>query len=293
MDVLLIGSDNPVGMALQAVFAQWGRHRAMPLNTAAARWRSERQAKKAARKDKPQTVVDLRLAWQVATGEVPQARDIERAHWLAKACEHSGIRYFLLSSDQVFAGQGTRSLREFDAPDAFSEPGLQIMDSETRIAQAAPSAVVLRTGPLFSCVDNNFLTRMLARMLTERQAEFDDRNIFCPVACDDVARVLAAMLDQLSVGAEASGVYHYSAADRTTEYGFAEAALAAMSQYRDSGDIVIRSSEESAENSVETRVFDCSRLRDSFAIKQVPWRGFMNATVKQYSQNLTLQEPSE
>ncbi|MFT4768519.1 MAG: dTDP-4-dehydrorhamnose reductase [Glaciecola sp.] len=292
MDILLIGSDNPVGIALQAVFAQWGRHRAIPLSTASARWRSERQAKKAARKDKPQAVLDLRLAWQVATGEVPQPLDVERAHWLSKACEHSEISYLLLSSDQVFAGQGIRSLREFDAADALSEPGLQIMEIESRVTQAAPSAIVLRTGPLFASSDNNLLTRMLARMMSERHAAFDDRNIFCPVACDDVARVLAAMLDQLSVGADASGVYHYSSADRTTGYGFAEAALAAMSQYRDSGDVVISPREESPEGSTETRVFDCSRLRDGFGIKQVPWRGFMNPTVKQYSQSLTAKESS-
>jgi dTDP-4-dehydrorhamnose reductase len=292
VDILLIGSDNPVGIALQAVFAQWGRHRAIPLSTASARWRSERQAKKAARKDKPQAVLDLRLAWQVATGEVPQPLDVERAHWLSKACEHSEISYLLLSSDQVFAGQGIRSLREFDAADALSEPGLQIMEIESRVTQAAPSAIVLRTGPLFASSDNNLLTRMLARMMSERHAAFDDRNIFCPVACDDVARVLAAMLDQLSVGADASGVYHYSSADRTTGYGFAEAALAAMSQYRDSGDVVISPREESPEGSTETRVFDCSRLRDGFGIKQVPWRGFMNPTVKQYSQSLTAKESS-
>ncbi|WP_439100453.1 sugar nucleotide-binding protein [Congregibacter sp.] len=290
MDVLLIGADNPVGMALQVVFAQWGRHRGLAVNTASARWRSERQAKKAARKDKPQAVVDLRLAWQVSTGEIPQPIDIERAHWLSKACEHSAIPYLLLSSDRVFAGQGTRSLREFDAPDAFDEPGFQIMETETRVIQAAPSAIVLRTGPLFASTDSNFLTRMLSRMSGERHATFDDQNVFTPVACADVARVLAAMLDQLSVGADARGVYHYSSGDRTTKYAFAEAALAAMSQYRDCGDIVISAKDKRPDESAETRFFDCSRLRDTFAIKQVPWRGFINATVRDYAESKNTKE---
>lgn len=274
---------------------QWGRHRAIPLSTAATRWRSERQAKKAARKDKPHAVLDLRLAWQVASEDVPQPIDIDRVHWLSKACEHSGIPYFLLSSDLVFAGQGVRSLREFDAPDAFNEPGFQVMEIENRVLQAAPSAIVLRTGPLFANSDNNLLTRILERMIAERHATFDDRDVFCPVACADVARVLAAMLDQLSVGAQANGVYHYCSGDRTTEYGFAEAALAAVSQHRDSGDIVISARDENSEGggSVETRVFDCSRLRDNFAIKQVPWRGFMNPTVREYTESLVLQGASE
>lgn len=292
MDVLLIGSDNPVGIALQDVCAQWGRHKLMSVSSAASRWRSERQAKKAARKDKPETVLDLRLAWQIAAGEVPQPLEIARAHWLAKACERSDIRYVLLSSDLVFAGLGARSLREQTPPDALSEPGLQVVELERLVLAAAPSAIVLRTGPLFASTDNNVLTHMMARMQVDRRADFDDRHVFCPVAADDVARVLAAMLDQLSVGAEAQGVYHYSSSDRTTAYGFAESALAAMSQYRDFGDVVISALNEDPGDERQSRVFDCSHLRDSFAIKQVPWRGFMNPLVRQYWDNLSLQEES-
>lgn len=32
----------------------------------------------------------------------------------------------------------------------------------------------------------------------------------------------------------------------------------------------------------ETRVLDCSRLRNTFAVKQVSWRHFVNAVVQQY-----------
>ncbi len=289
MDVLLVGSDNALGDALQSSFAQWGRHQAAPLTLAASRWRSERQAKKAARKGKPHAVVDMRIAALLTAGEAPQAADIERSHWLAKACEHSDMHYLFLSSDRVYSGTSGRVLRESDPPDAFSEPGFQIVEIENRILQAAPSAVVLRTGPLFAESGRNLLTRTLSRMAGERQAVFDDRSVFCPVASDDAARVLAAMLDQLSVGAEAVGIYHYCSGDRTTEYGFAEAALAAASQYSDCGDIVISPVDHEADESAETRVFDCSRLRDSFAIKQVPWRGFMNALVRRYFERLAEQ----
>ena len=89
------------------------------------------------------------------------------------------------------------------------------------------------------------------------------------------------MLDQLSVGARAEGVYHYCSGDRTTAFGFAEAVLAAASQYSDYGDVVLdaQSDEDAA---TETRVLDCSRLRDGFAIKQMPWRRSIDAQVRQY-----------
>lgn len=288
MDVLLVGADNPVGDALQGAFGQWGRHRAFTQTAAATRWRSERQAKRAARRDSPDAVVDLRIAWQLSSGEMPGAEDHERSHWLAKACEHSGMYYLLLSSDRVFSGRGSRSLHEDDRPDAAGAPGAQIAAMEERVLQAAPATVILRTGPLFAGSGNNLLTRTLGALAKERSVVFDDRDVFCPVASLDAARVIAAILDQLSVGAPASGIFHYCSGDRTTEYGFAEAALAAASQYVDCADVVIRATDEGEVDdrarAPSQRVLECARLRDAFAIKQVPWRGFINTVVKQHLQ---------
>ncbi|MFT7288059.1 MAG: dTDP-4-dehydrorhamnose reductase [Halieaceae bacterium] len=297
MDVLLVGADNPVGVALQGAFTQWGRHQSIPTSTAASRWKSERQAKKAARRGKPQVVVDLRLAWQIAAGEIPLPVDIERSHWLAKACERSGMCYIMLSSDRVFSGKLSRSLRTSDPCDAQTPEGLLLVEAERRVLDAAPSAIVLRCGPLFAGFDSNMLTGLLQQMEPERGIFCDDIHTFCPVASVDAARVIAAVLDQFSVGAEASGIYHYCSGDKTTEYGFAEVVLAAASQHHDCGDVLLHadrhgkaqaasrasdSTPDRDELAPEQRSLDCSRLRDAFAVKQVAWRGFINTLVKQY-----------
>ena len=335
MEVLLVGSDNPLGAALRGVLAQWGRHRAAGLTVAGSRWRRERQAKKAVRKGRPDAVVDCRLAWQIAAGDVPTAADIERGHWLAKACERSGMRYILLSCDRVFAGLTGRRLRESDPADASAAPGVQMLELESRVAQAAPSALVLRTGPLFASVGRNLLTQTLERMdLAATRppepapaAEFDNRDVFCPVCSVDAARVIAAILDQLSVGARARGIYHYGSCDRATAYDFAEAALVAARPWLNSGRRPYAGAPEPAQArpepalilpeacpepvpslsraqsrgavagrsrgahgraarlsspKAEIRVLDCSRLRNTFAVKQVSWRHFVNKVVQQY-----------
>ena len=300
MDVLLVGSDNPLGAALRGTLTQWGRHRAAGLTVAGSRWRSERQAKKAVRKGRPDAVVDCRLAWQIAAGDVPTAADIERGHWLAKACERSGMRCILLSCDRVFSGLTGRRLRESDPADASAAPGVQMLELESRVAQAAPSALVLRTGPLFASVGRNLLTQTLERMdlaatrppESGRAAEFDNRDVFCPVCSVDAARVIAAILDQLSVGARACGIYHYGSCDRATVYDFAEAARGAVAGANGRAARLSSPRTEPAEvlpkagglNSpkAETRVLDCSRLRNTFAVKQVSWRHFVNAVVQQY-----------
>jgi len=254
----------------------------MPLTLAASRWRSERQAKKVARKGSPDAIVDLRITALLASGFELRDIDLERAHWLAKACERSGIRYLLLSSDRVFSGATGRALRESDDPDATDPVGAGLAEIERRVVQAAPSALVLRVGPLFAARPHNLLSQTCEAMGEASRAVFDDCAVFCPVANLDAARVVSAILDQLSAGATASGFFHYGSTDRTTAYGFAEAVLAAASQYADCGDVTIRPLEEESDTGTTRHVLDCARLRDAFAVKQVPWRGFINAVVRQY-----------
>lgn len=282
MEVLLIGADNALGRALTSALAQYGRHNTVALSTSTCRWRSERQAKKAARKFKPEFIVDLRLAWQSASSEESQPLDIERSHWIAKACERSDIGYLFLSRDQVFAGHSARNLRESDVPDPASETGKLFATAEANALGMSKRGIVLRTGPIYANGDANFLAFMLRDMVNERTATFDDVNVFCPVAEFDAARVVAAMLDQLSVGADASGVFHYCSGDRTTAYGFAEVALAAASQYADCGDVTLTAGVAGAENHRLHHVLDCSRLRDTFAIKQEAWRTFIGGAVRHF-----------
>ncbi|MEM8491585.1 MAG: sugar nucleotide-binding protein [Pseudomonadota bacterium] len=318
MDVLILGSDNPVGSALLSAFTQWGRHRGIGLSSSSCRWRSERQAKKACRKNRPQAVVDLRLGWQVASGEVMQPADIERTHWVAKACARSAMHYLFLSSDQVFAGQTGRHLIESDETDAFQQPGLQLIEAEDQILQVSQSSLVLRTGPVFASFNDNMLTRIVEDLLalprtiqksggdaypsanegkqvdalrvsdtdgsgglSRREVVLDNDSVFCPVASVDLARVLAAMLDQLSVGSQARGIFHYASAERTTEYAFAETVLASVNQFAETGNTTIAASPNHESKIVQSRVLSCSRVLSSFAIQQVPWREFIQTFVKQ------------
>ncbi|GAB5413287.1 MAG: hypothetical protein Cons2KO_08900 [Congregibacter sp.] len=282
MNVLLIGSDSPVGEALQGVFAKWGRHQAQAVSTSASRWRIERKAKKSTRKNKPDAVLDLSFVNRLAGGEPITAEDVDRVHWVAKACEHSGICFFFVSSDQVYAGLTGRALRETDPADASLEPGLRCIEAENRVSQAAPSAIVLRIGPVFDGSGQNTLTRLLRDFASLSVVTLDDRDVYCPLSAADLARVLGAMLDQLSAGAQPRGVFHYSSADRTTEFGFGETVLAAASQFSAVADVVLQAEETQAGEHTHTRVLDCSRLRDTFAIKQVPWRASINHEVRRF-----------
>ena len=58
--------------------------------------------------------------------------------------------------------------------------------------------------------------------------------------------------------------------------------LASASQFSpfDSESVQLAATDESHE--ALNRTLECSRIRNTFAIKQVPWRGFVTDAVKQY-----------
>ena len=98
------------------------------------------------------------------------------------------------------------------------------------------------------------------------------------------------MVDQYGCGLEAWGIFHYCSPDVTSCYEFGEVMLAAASQYNhfseDDPSILstVDTVDESAgatARSLEYRL-DCSKIRDTFAIKQQPWRGSVAGQVKQY-----------
>lgn len=280
MDVALIGSDTSLGLEIRRLFVQWGRHRAFEVSLASARFRSERQAKKTVRRGRPDVVLDLRLVSSLSAGHDLTPADVQSCHWLAKACEHSGMLYLLLSADRVFSGRVPRPMKEIDQPDADDELGLALREAETLVRSAAPASCILRTGPVFSGSEDALMQALLAQFSSQSSVSLDDSHYFCPSSAADVARVTAAILDQVSVGADAQGFFHYASTDRTTRYGFGEVLLASAGQFTDLGAVALQSSGDPAQGL--SRVLDCSRLRDVFAIKQMPWRGQINLAVKTY-----------
>ncbi|KGE02957.1 sugar nucleotide-binding protein [Pseudohaliea rubra] len=285
MLVLIIAADSATGAALRAVLARWGRHEVVPITVAASRWKSERQAKKAVRRAAPACVLDLRFTHLLASGDPVQELDCARAHWLAKACERAGAEYLLLSSACVFSGSLPHPYREQETPDAAEPPGSLLAAVEAQVFAACSRAAVLRTGPVIASAGPGLLDDVLRALLAGETRVLDDRDSFCPVPSADLGRVIAGMLDQMAAGAEPRGVFHYASPDRTTLYGFAEAVIAAASQFVAVADGAIAREPAEAGEGGRNWALDCRDLRDTFAIKQVPWRGVIGDAVRAYLVN--------
>lgn len=291
MRALILGSDTPLGHFLVSRLQQLGRHQVVPLTRAACRWKSERQAKKAVVRAKCEIVVDLRISGAADGVDPLQELDVKRCHWVAKACQRGGLTYLYTSNSSVFSGQLDRPYTEEDPPDNETGAGIMLARTEQMVREGCERHLILRLGPVFSFEGVNLITQMLGQLGLQGGSLVMDNNLRgCPVAADDGARVLSALLDQLSTGLEAYGVFHYCSSDSATYYEFAEALLASASQFSEFSPVAVQLLRQPEGLAPLNRSLNCSKLRNTFAIKQAPWRTAIPRMVKQYYDNRRKEE---
>jgi dTDP-4-dehydrorhamnose reductase len=282
MRVLILGTDTPLGQALMKHLVRLGRHDLVPMSRSACRWKSERQAKKVVRRADSDIVVDIRIDAAADGSEQIHELDIKRCHWVAKACQRSGSAYHYLSSSRVFSGALDRPYTEDDVPDSAETVGGLLAAGEEAVRESCERHLILRLGPIFSKEGPNLITQMLGTMMEGDSLVLDNNLRGCPVAAADGARVISALLDQLSTGVEAWGTYHYCSSDTATYYEFAEALLASASQFSEFGSSAVQLEQEAHGLAPLNRSLDCRKIRNTFAIKQTPWRTAMADIVKQF-----------
>ena len=284
MRVLILGSDSPLGRALTNHLEALGRHEVVCLTRSASRWKSERQAKKAVRRAQADAVVDIRVEAVADSGQEIVDLDLKRCQWIAKSCLRDKACYLFVSSSRVFSGELDRMYNEDDAPDNVDEAGALLAAAEEVVRAHCERHLVLRLGPVFASDGANLVTRMLGEMVSGQNLMVDNNLRGCPVASSDGARVISALLDQLSTGAELWGTYHYCSSETATHYEFAEAILAAASQFSEFSATAVELEPMDPDAQSLNRSLECSKIRNTFAIKQQPWRNVIGDQVKLYFQ---------
>lgn len=281
MRVLIIGSDSALGIALEKFLAQRGRN-FVSLPQAECNWKSERQAKKVLRRADCGFVVDTRLQAASDAGIRIYDTDVERCGWLAASCQALKSPYVFLSSAAVFSGTADEPYSEDRLSDSESTLAALLLQAEALVREKCEPSVVLRMGSLFAPHGVNVITHMMEQLHGAGHLVVGRHRLGCPVPVEDAARVVSGMLDQLSCGVDRWGFYHYCSSDVTNCYEFGEVLLAAASQYEEfplDATLLVETSELGEETNLE---LDCNKIRNTFAIKQQPWRVSVAGYIKQY-----------
>src|SRR5690606_4415759 len=98
-----------------------------------------------------------------------------------------------------------------------------------------------------------------------------------PVAVKDLARVMAAIILQLDCGAEAWGTYKYAGAEESTLYelGLSIAGMPGIP----GGTKVVDEVPEWGHLEPVNNTMVCTKIRNTFGIKQLPWRTWLTEEV--------------
>jgi dTDP-4-dehydrorhamnose reductase len=280
--ILILGADTILGETVHDFFLSQDRHTVESLPLESCRWKSERQAKKALRRGSCELVVDARNLGSQGRNVSIQDLDINRTQWLARASHRSGTGYLYISSAEVFSGSVERLYTEDDYPDSQELLGEMLLHCETAVRDNCEKYLILRLGSIFSHRTGNTLTHMLGELSKGEILLLGNDQRGSPVAAEDAARVVSAVVDQLSTEAGVWGIYHYCSSEETNCYEFAETAMAIATQYSElgSGSVELRKLGEIPP--IINRVLDCSKIRNTFAIKQAPWRSAIGDAVKRY-----------
>jgi dTDP-4-dehydrorhamnose reductase len=187
------------------------------------------------------------------------------------------------STDYVFDGRAQVPYVETDATAPLGIYGVTKLEGEYRLSSSGCDHLVLRTSWLYDRDGRNFLTTMLN--LAERREEIGvvDDQIGTPTTTRYVAASTEAILQcWLSMPRdrrrEVSGIYHVTAAGRTSWAGFASAIMEeAIATKRIDRSPYIRAITTAEYPTPAHRpawsVLDTAKVRNQFGVLSQDWRG--------------------
>ncbi len=174
-------------------------------------------------KEKPVYVVNCAAYTAVdkAEEDIEKARLINKtgAGNIAALCREYNVTMIHVSTDFVFAGNQPKLLNENDPAEPVNIYGITKLEGEQVIAEILPEHFIIRTAWLYSEFGNNFVKTMqrLGRERDELGVIVD--QVGTPTYGVDLAGVI---LDFITSGSKAYGVYHYSNEGAVSWYDFAQ-----------------------------------------------------------------------
>ncbi|MEE2035085.1 dTDP-4-dehydrorhamnose reductase [Rhodococcus chondri] len=142
---------------------------------------------------------------------------------LAEVCAEVGAHLIHVSTDYVFAGDGTEPYRVDSPTGPRTVYGRTKLAGERAVLERLPSAHVVRTAWVYTGTGNDFVATM-RRLERERDSvRVVDDQLGCPTYARDLADGLLELAARTGGDAVAGGVLHATNAGQATWYDLARA----------------------------------------------------------------------
>jgi dTDP-4-dehydrorhamnose reductase len=139
---------------------------------------------------------------------------------LAALCKEKNIRFIHISTDYVFDGAATAPYKEDHPVHPVGVYGASKLKGEELAMQNNPASIIIRTSWVYSSFGNNFVKTMLRLMKERESINVVDDQQGCPTYAADLA---AAIMQIISIGTPAAGIYNFSNSGVISWYQFAAA----------------------------------------------------------------------
>ncbi len=289
--ILVTGRDGQVGRELTRSLAKVGEVTATGRDELDLT--SDYAIRDVVQKVRPQLIVNAAAYTAVDKAEsepdFAQRINAEAVATLAAAAETVGAAVIHYSTDYVFDGSKETPYVESDRTHPLSVYGRSKLDGEKALAAAGIPYLVLRTSWVYGGEGKNFLLTIL-RLAAERPVlRIVDDQIGAPTWSRDIAQATASIAERWRHGkfaATKSGVYHITAAGKTSWYGFAEEAIrlraisAAAKGTKFARLVPIASADypTPAERPRNSQL-DCAKLEREFDCRMPDWKASVAAVV--------------
>lgn len=290
--ILLTGRDGQVGRELSSSLAKLGEV------TATGREELDLTSDYAigdvVQEVQPQLIVNAAAYTAVdkAESEPDFAHRInaEAVATLAAAAKDVGAAVIHFSTDYVFDGSKETPYVETDRAHPLSIYGKSKLDGEKALVGAGIPYLILRTSWVYGAEGKNFLLTILRLAMERREVHVVNDQIGAPTWSRDIAKATASIAEKWQhekFATAKSGVYHMTAAEKTSWFGFAEEAIrlrakSAAAQGTTFARLVpIPSSDypTPAERPKNSQL-DCAKLAREFDCRLPEWKTSMAAVMR-------------
>lgn len=197
----------------------------------------------------------------VINGDAPGA--------MARACATKGIPFLHVSTDYVFAGDGSHAWQETDPVDPQNAYGRSKLAGEQAVLAAGGNSAILRTSWVYSAHGQNFVKTMLRLSETRDALSIVDDQIGGPTPADKIAETLLAMARVMQKG-QSGGIYHFAGMPDTSWAGFAKEIFAQAGRTVQVTGIPSHDYPTPATRPLNSRL-NCGKLETDYGIPAPDW----------------------
>ena len=225
--ILLTGRDGQVGRELASTLKTLGQVTAT--NRAELDLTSDASIRAMVRALRPHLIVNAAAYTSVdkaeSEPELAQRINADAVATLAAEAKAVGAAMVHYSTDYVFDGTKTAPYVEEDPTHPLSVYGQTKLAGEQALAAAGIPFLVLRTSWVYGARGKNFLLTILKLAADKPELRIVADQTGAPTWSRDIAVATASIVKQWLPGRSNSGVYHLTAAGKTSWHGFAAEAI--------------------------------------------------------------------